>query len=129
MSDKEKVQRFPLWLSKVVGIVFLVFSFLFAPGVWQAFVHNGIAVETVYMLVLCVSFFFLGSALLFSKKGWPRTRHDMAILRKQAREEPDCLNEALSPEERLEHLEVMREQGVLSQENYEEKRKEILKQL
>lgn len=129
MNGRETEQRFPIWVSKMVGTVFFVLGLLFAPGVWQSFQYNGFSVESVYTAAVWLLSVAVGLALLFSKKGWPRTWHDMALLFRQAREEPDGLSEALSPEERLEHLEIMRGQGVLSQEEYEEKRKEILKDL
>ena len=129
MEDREKVQRFPLWVSKIMGLGFLVGSVLFVPGVWQILVQDGLTVETVYTLIVCVLFFSIGLALLLAKKGLPKTWRDTALLLRQTQEEPDGLNEALPPEERLEHLKIMLEQGVLSQEEYNQKRQNILKGL
>ena len=125
MKDREKMRRFPLWLSKTMGIIFLISGLLFTPGVWYGFQYSGFTVETVYTAVVWILSFAIGLALLCAKKGLPRTWHDTALLFKQTREEPDGLSEALPPEERIEHLKIMLEQGVLSQKEYEEKRKEI----
>lgn len=125
MKDDSREKRLPLWATKVMGAFCIIFSLLFIPGVWQ---DNSFTVSDVYAVLICAQCFILGLVLLFSKKGLPiRTWSERAHIFQQAREEPDGLNEALSVEERLEHLKIMLEQDALTPEEYEEKRNKIVK--
>ena len=63
----------------------------------------------------------MGLIRIFSDKGWPFGWKNIFAVCEEAREEPDCLSENFSTEENLEHLEIMREQGVLSDEVIEDK--------
>ena len=129
MDDRQKVRRMPKVLERGIGLFVCGFSLFFIfedvkYGIrfgWDFSVGGGVLTGILLLL--------LGLILIFNKKGLPLGWKDWALLSRQARKEPDGLNEALPLEERLEHLEIMREQEVLSQEEYEAKRKEILREL
>lgn len=125
MEQPEKIRRFPLWVNRVVGLLASVVSLcLLLSGLWYM-AHCPWGFGQLWFVLTALILLLLSLGLLFARKGLPLTRRDRAALLAKAREEPDALGEAFSPGERLEHLETLRDQGVLSEEEYREKRKEL----
>lgn len=129
MDDRQKIRRMPKVLERGIGLVYCGFSLFFIFETVKDGIRFGWDFSAGYSVLTGIVLLLLGLILIFNKKGLPLGWKDWALLSRQAQEEPDGLNEALPPEERLEHLEIMREQEVLSQEEYEAKRKEILREL
>lgn len=129
MDNRQKVRRMPKVLERGIGLVCCVFSLFFISETVKHGIRFGWDFSVGYGVLTGIILLLLGLILIFNKKGLPLAWRDWGLLSRQMREEPDGLNEALPPEERLEHLAIMREQEILSQEEYEAKRKEILREL
>lgn len=117
--------REPKWLTKLLGILCCGAGLLAVGLSVYSFIHKN---EWVYFLLCGGIFFAMGLMRIFSDKGWPFGWKNVFAACEEAREEPDCLSENFSTEEKLEHLEIMREQGVLSDEAIEEKKRKIQKE-
>ena len=125
MEKPKKIRRFPLWVTRGAGLAMTGGSLcLLLSGLWYM-AHYPWGFGQLWFVLTALILLFLGLGLLFAKKGLPLTWKDWAAACEAAREEPDALSEAFSPEERLEHLKILRDQGVLSEEEYREKRKEL----
>lgn len=125
MERPEKIRRFPLWVNRAAGLLTTgVGLCLLLSGLWYM-AHYPWGFGQLWFVLISLILLFLSLGLLFAKKGLPLTWKDRAALLAKAREEPDALSEAFSPEERLEHLETLQDQGILSEEEYRERRKEF----
>ena len=122
-------RRFPRWATRVLGVLSLMAT---AVTLWSCvdMVRSGWGMDDVMLfLPLIIAFSAFGIYCLTCKKSLPFSWDVLFNTCKEAREQTDCLDEAVPPEERLEHLKIMLEQEVITREEYEAKRKEILKEL
>lgn len=128
MMEPDK-RRFPRWATRVLGALSLMAT---AVTLWSCvdMVRSGWGMnEVILFLPHIIAFSAFGIYCLSCKKGLPFSWGALFNICKEAREQPEGLDEAVPPKERLEHLKIMLEQEVITREEYEEKRKEILKGL
>lgn len=118
--------RLPLLATRIVGVLSFGGAVVFFLACIDM-VHSGWGAEEVFLFVpLILALVSNGIYCLVCRRGLPVS---WGSFFRESREELDCLGEEMPPEEQLEHLEILLEQGVISQEEYEKKRNQILKEL
>lgn len=120
------VRRFPLWLTRAVGILTSGGGAFFALSNMMFGLQIEWGFPRFYGILAGGSLFALGMGTACSKKGLPMGWRERSRLRRQAQEVPEGLGESFSTTERLEHLEIMKEQGSLSEEEAAAWREKIL---